>query len=92
MAPQKLTRRQRQVLMFIEQQIRDRGYPPSVREIGEAVGLTSPSTVHSHLRTLQALGYLRRDPDQAAGDRGPLGFQLGGDHGAPPGAPRAPRR
>ena len=62
MAPQKLTRRQRQVLMFIEQQIRDRGYPPSVREIGEAVGLTSPSTVHSHLRTLQTLGYLRRDP------------------------------
>jgi repressor LexA len=62
MAPQKLTRRQRQVLMFIEQQIRDRGYPPSVREIGEAVGLTSPSTVHSHLRTLQAMGYLRRDP------------------------------
>jgi repressor LexA len=62
MAPQKLTRRQRQVLVFIEQQIRDRGYPPSVREIGEAVGLTSPSTVHSHLRTLQALGYLRRDP------------------------------
>jgi repressor LexA len=59
---QKLTRRQRQVLMFIEQQIRDRGYPPSVREIGEAVGLTSPSTVHSHLRTLQNLGYLRRDP------------------------------
>jgi repressor LexA len=59
---QKLTRRQRQVLMFIEQQIRDRGYPPSVREIGEAVGLTSPSTVHSHLRTLQNLGCLRRDP------------------------------
>jgi repressor LexA len=62
MPPQKLTRRQRQVLMFIEQQIRERGYPPSVREIGEAVGLTSPSTVHSHLRTLQKLGYLRRDP------------------------------
>jgi repressor LexA len=62
MSPQKLTRRQRQVLMFIEQQIRDRGYPPSVREIGVAVGLTSPSTVHSHLRTLQNLGYLRRDP------------------------------
>ena len=62
MAPQKLTRRQRQVLMFIEQQIRDRGYPPSVREIGEAVGLTSPSTVHSHLNTLVRLGFLRRDP------------------------------
>ena len=42
--------------------MRDRGYPPSVREIGEAIGLTSPSTVHSHLNTLQRLGYLRRDP------------------------------
>ena len=40
----------------------ERGYPPSVREIGEAVGLTSPSTVHNHLATLQRLGYLRRDP------------------------------
>lgn len=42
--------------------MRDRGFPPSVREIGDAVGLTSPSTVHSHLATLQRLGYLRRDP------------------------------
>ena len=58
----KITARQRQVLDFIEQQMRDRGYPPSVREIGEAIGLTSPSTVHSHLNTLQRLGYLRRDP------------------------------
>lgn len=58
----KITRRQRQVLEFIEQELRQRGYPPSVREIGVAVGLTSPSTVHSHLRTLQGLGYLRRDP------------------------------
>ena len=62
MAPHKLTPRQRQVLDFIEQQTRDRGYPPSVREIGEAVGLTSPSTVHSHLLTLERAGYLRRDP------------------------------
>lgn len=62
MSPQKITRRQRQVLNFIEQSLREHGYPPSVREIGEAVGLTSPSTVHSHLRTLQRLGYLRRDP------------------------------
>ena len=46
-----LTERQQQILEFIDQQIRDRGYPPSVREIGEAVGLTSPSTVHSHLAT-----------------------------------------
>ena len=58
-------------------QTASRGYPPSVREIGEAVGLTSPSTVHSHLNTLQRLGYLRRDPDKAAGDRGPLGPNSG---------------
>src|SRR5215217_4320103 len=60
----KITARQLQVLDFIEQQMRDRGYPPSVREIGEAIGLTSPATVHSHLNTLQRLGYLRRDPTQ----------------------------
>jgi len=57
-----LTDRQREVLEMIDQSMRDRGYPPSVREIGEAVGLTSPSTVHSHLNTLQRLGFLRRDP------------------------------
>jgi repressor LexA len=57
-----LTARQREVLEIIDQSMRDRGYPPSVREIGEKVGLTSPSTVHSHLNTLQRLGFLRRDP------------------------------
>jgi repressor LexA len=57
-----LTERQRGILNFIESETRDRGYPPSVREIGEAVGLTSTSTVHAHLATLQRLGYLRRDP------------------------------
>lgn len=57
-----LTDRQREVLEMIDQSMRERGYPPSVREIGEAVGLTSPSTVHSHLNTLQRLGFLRRDP------------------------------
>ena len=57
-----LTPRQREVLEVIEQYQRDRGFPPSVREIGEAVGLTSPSTVHAHLATLQKLGFLRRDP------------------------------
>lgn len=63
MSPSKpLTARQQEILDFIEQQNNDRGYPPSVREIGEAVGLTSPSTVHTHLLTLQRLGYLRRDP------------------------------
>jgi repressor LexA len=59
-----LTARQRQILDVIEQNMQDRGYPPSVREIGEAVGLTSPSTVHSHLATLERLGYLRRDPSK----------------------------
>jgi repressor LexA len=62
MAEKPLTRRQRQILEFIESQTRERGFPPSVREIGVAVGLTSPSTVHSHLNTLTKLGYLRRDP------------------------------
>jgi repressor LexA len=57
-----LTPRQREVLEIIEQHMRERGYPPSVREIGEAVGLTSPSTVHAHLNALQRRGYLRRDP------------------------------
>jgi repressor LexA len=57
-----LTDRQRAILDVIEQHQRERGYPPSVREIGEAVGLTSTSTVHSHLATLQRLGFLRRDP------------------------------
>ncbi len=57
-----LTGRQRQVLEFIDEEVRGRGYPPSVREIGEAVGLSSPSTVHAHLAALQDKGYLRRDP------------------------------
>jgi repressor LexA len=57
-----LTQRQREILEIIEQHMRDRGYPPSVREIGDAVGLASPSTVHSHLNTLERLGFLRRDP------------------------------
>jgi repressor LexA len=59
-----LTARQRQILDVIEINMRERGYPPSVREIGESVGLTSPSTVHSHLATLERLGYLRRDPSK----------------------------
>ncbi len=57
-----LTGKRREILDFIAAQIRERGYPPSVREIGEAVGLTSSSTVHTHLTTLQRQGYLRRDP------------------------------
>ena len=57
-----LTPRQREILHVIEKSMQDRGYPPSVREIGEAVGLNSPSTVHNHLATLQKMGFLRRDP------------------------------
>jgi repressor LexA len=56
-----LTSRQRGILEVIESSMRERGFPPSVREIGEAVGLTSPSTVHNHLASLQRMGYLRRD-------------------------------
>lgn len=57
-----LTARQQAILDCIAQHVSQRGYPPSVREIGEAVGLGSPSTVHAHLETLERLGYLRRDP------------------------------
>jgi repressor LexA len=57
-----LTERQRQVLDYIDDEVHRRGYPPSVREIGEAIGLSSPSTVHAHLAALQDKGYLRRDP------------------------------
>lgn len=57
-----LTTRQRQVLQQILDSVQERGYPPSVREIGEAIGLSSPSTVHSHLSALVKAGYLRRDP------------------------------
>jgi repressor LexA len=62
MADKQISARQREILEFIESHIADHGYPPSVRDIGHAVGLTSPSTVHSHLNTLTKLGYLRRDP------------------------------
>lgn len=62
MAQKTLTARQRQILECIDASMREHGYPPSVREIGESVGLGSPSTVHAHLTTLQDLGYLRRDP------------------------------
>ena len=62
MSEQVLTGKRREILEVIEASLRDRGYPPSVREIGEAVGLTSSSSVHAHLNTLQKQGFLRRDP------------------------------
>lgn len=57
-----LSSRQKQILSYIKDTLRAKGYPPSVREIGEAVGLSSSSTVHSHLAKLEELGHLRRDP------------------------------
>lgn len=56
-----LTNRQAAILDFIKSEIKTKGYPPAVREIGLAVGLSSPSTVHAHLTTLEQLGYLKRD-------------------------------
>jgi repressor LexA len=57
-----LTERQRKILAMIRETVEEHGYPPSIREIGEAVGLTSPSSVHSQLEALQRKGFIRRDP------------------------------
>lgn len=62
MSPADISDRQRQILDLILETVQRRGYPPSVREIGDAVGLSSPSTVHSHLSALVEHGHLRRDP------------------------------
>lgn len=58
----KLSKRQEDILAFIKEEVRTKGYPPSVREIGEAVGLASSSTVHGHLARLESKGLIRRDP------------------------------
>ncbi len=62
MERKELTGRQQEILQYILQSVDERGYPPAIREIGDAVGLSSPSTVHSHLNALVKAGYLRRDP------------------------------
>ncbi len=59
-----LTERQAQVLEYIRTTVEQRGYPPSVREIGEALGMSSPSTVHSHLAALVRAGAIRKDPSK----------------------------
>ncbi len=59
-----LTERQRTILEVIRASVTSRGYPPSIREIGDAVGLTSTSSVAHQLRTLEKKGYLRRDPNR----------------------------
>jgi repressor LexA len=61
----RLSERQGGILRFLEGFIAENGYPPSVREIGEAVGLSSSSTVHSHLNALENKGFIRRDPSSA---------------------------
>lgn len=58
----KASKRQEDILAFIKEEVRTKGYPPSVREIGEAVGLASSSTVHGHLARLESKGLIRRDP------------------------------
>jgi repressor LexA len=57
-----LTKRQREIFDFVRRYGEEHGYPPTVRDIGKAIGLTSSSTVHAHLANLEKLGVLRRDP------------------------------
>ena len=58
----RVSKRQEAILEFIKNEVKSKGYPPSVREIGEAVGLASSSTVHGHLERLEGKGLIRRDP------------------------------
>lgn len=76
--PDGLTERQRQVLQFIKDEIRQKGYPPSVREIGEAIGLSSSSTVHGHMARLEEKGFIRRDPTK------PRAIEVLDEPGGPP--------
>ena len=62
MAYGKISSKQKEILEYIKQEILNKGYPPAVREICEAVNLKSTSSVHSHLETLEKNGYIRRDP------------------------------
>ncbi len=65
----RLTPRQQQILEFVTSTIRDRGYPPTVREIADSFGIRSPNGVHAHLRSLERKGYLTRDPGKSRGLR-----------------------
>jgi repressor LexA len=62
MAQRGLTKRQQEIFDFVKRHVGEHGYPPTVRDIGKAIGLTSSSTVHAHLANLEKLGVLRRDP------------------------------
>jgi repressor LexA len=83
-----LTKRQQEIFEFIKTYSKSHGYPPTVRDIGKAIGLTSSSTVHTHLANLEKIGILRRDPskpralellvDQAKKAVGPSGLPVVG--------------
>src|SRR2546430_9942833 len=62
MVDRKLTKRQQEIFDFVKRYSAKHGYPPTVRDIGKAIGLTSSSTVHAHLSNLEKLGLMRRDP------------------------------
>ena len=86
-----LTARQREILGYMERFADDHGYPPTVREIGRAIGLTSTSTVHAHLRNLERSGHLRRDPTKPRAVEMLDGRARRGDRPGRPGRPaRAP--
>ncbi|TVR17518.1 MAG: transcriptional repressor LexA [Nitriliruptor sp.] len=85
-APGELTERQRAILEMIHAHVDEHGYPPSVREIGDAVGLRSPSSVHGQLESLERKGYLRRDPTK------PRALELGRDPITALDLPRSPAR
>jgi repressor LexA len=84
----KLTERQQEIFDYVKRHVGEHGYPPTVRDIGKAIGLTSSSTVHAHLGNLERLGLLRRDPtkpraievlvDKARGAVKPIGLPLVG--------------
>ena len=61
---EKLSQKQAQILEYMKKEVREKGYPPSVREICDAVGLKSTSTVHGHLERLERKGYIKRDPSK----------------------------
>jgi repressor LexA len=90
--PVGLTPRQRKVLEVIRDWVERHGYPPSVREIGDAVGLTSTSSVHHQLRSLERKGYLRRDPNRtrAVDVRGPDDHLAAESHDAGDGIEQRP--
>src|SRR5918992_3208698 len=83
-----LTKRQQEIFDFIKRYAGEHGYPPTVRDIGKAIGLTSSSTVHTHLSNLEKIGLVRRDPskpralellvDQAKKITGPSGLPVVG--------------